>query len=389
LNYHSKIPSRISRFFLAVTALAILFFGLNPKDFTFSNRVDWIQDQAGLRFSRYGMAHSDVFIESLQAESSESNNFSLEIALKPEKSFEDGFRFIFMLHDGRDSRQLLMAQWRSWIIFMNGDDYDHKRKTKRLAVDASRLPPGPLFFTLTTGSHGTDLYCGGTLLQTEKDLVLDLPAGRETRLVIGNSLDGVHPWEGEVYGLALYQSALADRAIARHFSRWSQERSFAFATPDRPLMLFLLDEKEGRYALDRSGESRRLSIPKRMTPLQLKILELPRPEFEFNRSSIVDICVNALGFIPFGFFLCAVLSSSSGSFKRHGVIVTVGLCLTASLFIEIVQAWVPSRSSSASDLILNVFGGWIGAVVYRLVSMAPLSGGPVTTGTRHKFPRGV
>ena len=370
MDYYTKLSPKVSLVFLVVIFLAILFFGLNPKDFSFSNHVDWIKDQAGLHFNKYGMAYTDFFIEKMPDGSSESMNFSVEIALKLKKPDEDRFRFIFVLHDGQDSRQLVMAQWRSWIIFMNGDDYANKRKTKRLSVDTALLPAGPLFLTVTTGSHGTNLYCAGKLVEEKNDLTLDVPTGREARLVLGNSAYGTHSWEGDVYGLAFYRSAITDHDIAMHFNRWSKERNFAFATPDKPFMLFLFDEKEGRWAFDHSGGNHPLSIPKRMKTWERNLLVPPWQGLEFNRSSMmVDIVLNVLGFIPLGFFLSAVLTGLGGNFKKQGVFITVGLCLAASLFIEIVQAWVPSRSSSASDLILNVFGGWIGSITYKLFPM--------------------
>jgi glycopeptide antibiotics resistance protein len=46
-------------------------------------------------------------------------------------------------------------------------------------------------------------------------------------------------------------------------------------------------------------------------------------------------------------------------------LISVSVCLTVSLFIEVFQAWVPSRSSSSLDLMLNGFGGWLGTVTYR------------------------
>jgi hypothetical protein len=37
--------------------------GLRPKDFNFSNNAQWIHDQPGIRFSKYGIAFTDPFEE--------------------------------------------------------------------------------------------------------------------------------------------------------------------------------------------------------------------------------------------------------------------------------------------------------------------------------------
>ena len=48
-----------------------------------------------------------------------------EMAAKPLNQ-EECFNFIFAIHNGSDRNQLLLGQWRSWIIAINGDDYDHR-----------------------------------------------------------------------------------------------------------------------------------------------------------------------------------------------------------------------------------------------------------------------
>jgi len=102
--------------------LGILFLGLRPKGFNYSNNVKWIIDHPGIRFSRYGIAYTTPFIDSSEKNLSDTNGFSIEIALKPVSYHEGGFNFILALHNGKDSSQLLMGQWRSWIIVMNGDE---------------------------------------------------------------------------------------------------------------------------------------------------------------------------------------------------------------------------------------------------------------------------
>jgi hypothetical protein len=147
---------------------AIVFFGLRPKDFLYSNGVNWITDRAGIHFRKYGISYTNRFNEKKEDNTTESNNLSLEIAFKIEKTYRSGFNFIFAIHNGKDSNQLLLAQWHSWIIFMNGDDYAHKRKSNRISIDTALLPDGPLFLTMTTGSFGTKLYCNGKLVQEKK-----------------------------------------------------------------------------------------------------------------------------------------------------------------------------------------------------------------------------
>jgi hypothetical protein len=248
---------------------------------------------------------------------------------------------------------------------MNGDDYDHKRRTKRIAVNTASPSPTTRFVTVTTGEEGTEVYLDGQFVIRKKDLTLKIPNGSKTRLLLGNSVYGKQPWQGDIYGLAFYGHTLTDQDVAFHFNRWVQDRNFSFAKKDKPSVLYFFDEKEGLRALDHAGGNHDLEIPLKMQILKREILSPTWSKFKFNRSFIIDIVLNLVGFIPFGFVLSATLIKLGGTFEKNDVLITVVLCFTLSLFIEIVQAWIPSRSSHMLDLILNTLGALIGAIIYR------------------------
>ncbi len=368
-KYQNKISLKWLVGLSVAVLLGILFLGLRPKGFNFSNNVEWITDQSGIRFGKYGIAYTKPFIDSIEKNLSDTNGFSIEIALKPLSYNESGFNFILALHNGKDGSQLLMGQWRSWIILMNGDDYAHKRRTKRIAVKIASPTPIKRLATITTGKEGTKIYFDGQLARTKKDFALKIPDGDKSRLLLGNSVYGKHSWKGDVYGLAFYRYTLTAQDAALHFKRWSKDQDFAFAKKDRPLLLYLFDENQGERALDHAGGNHHLQIPTRMQILERKTLAPPWHWFEFNRSLIQDIIVNLVGFIPFGFVLTATLIKLGGTFEKHGVIIAVALCFSVSLLIEIVQAWIPSRSSAGLDLVLNTFGALIGAITYKFFNM--------------------
>ena len=363
MEQKKRIFQEGSLYFLIVILFGILFFGLRPKDYNFLNCVTWITDQAGIHLRKYGIVYTNPIIEKKETGFSESNNLSVEIALKLENPSTKEFNFIAVLHDGNDSNQLLLAQWRSWIIFMNGDDYAHKRKTNRIAVDTALLPKGPLFLTITTSNNGTKLYCNGKFIQENKNLTLTMPNGRKSRLIVGNSVYGNHSWEGDVFGLVIYRATLNSKDIEFHFDKWSKEHNFSFAKNDKPLVLYCFDEKDGKLALDHAGGNHHLKIPHRMKILKRKILEPDWEKFEYESNYIQDCFLNLVGFIPFGFSLSATLIRFRGKFNHHVVLKTVFFCFLVSIFIEIVQAWIPSRSSSMSDLILNTCGALIGSII--------------------------
>ena len=367
IKHHTRISLRWWVALSVAVLVGILIFGLNPKGYRFSNEVNWIKDRPGIRFGKYGIAYTNSFYESSGDNATTPYSFSIELALRPAGYQEKGTSFILVLNNGSDRSQLLIWQYHSWIILMNGDDYDNKRRTKRIAVNMGSQVPVTRFLAVTTGEEGTDVYLDGRFAGRKKDLTLTIPNGGKTRLLIGNSVYGKQSWQGDVYGLVFYGYALTARDIKRHFNRWIQDKNFSFAGKSNPTALYFFDEKTGHRAIDHAGGKHHLEIPVKMRIFKKKILSSEWTGFKFNRSMSEDNILNLLGFIPFGFIFAATLMKFGGTFDKHYFFITVSFCFAVSLIIEILQAWLPSRSSSMPDLIFNTLGALIGAVILRFL----------------------
>lgn len=343
----------------------ILFFGLRPRDQSLANNVNWLKGQNGIHFRKYGIAYSPAFIDPHLAE---ENGLAIELALRPPAPHPDGFGFILALDNGDDARQLVLGQWRSWLILMNGDDYAHKKRLKRLSVDLAALPGDPLFLAIVSGAKGTVVYVNGKTAAARDDVVLKIPPGATSRLIVGNSAYGSHSWQGDVCGLALYGRELAAAAVAGHYRRWAAERHFGYTLDSRPLAAYFFDEKEGQIARDHAGGAN-LEIPRKSKALRRNILAPPWDDFEFDRDFIIDGVLNFLGFIPLGIALAASLARWAGRLKANALPVAVAIGVLTSLFIELSQSSMPSRSSSLLDLMLNSAGALAGALICRICAV--------------------
>jgi len=362
-----RIPLKYFVGLSVVVLIGILFFGLRPKDFNFTNGVSWIKDEPGIRFSKYGIAYTKPFIDSKGGNISDPDGFSIEIALKPANYGDGRFSFILAFHNGEDSKQLVMGQWRSSLIIMNGNDYAHKRGIKRIGVDMASQPRMKQLVTITTGDDGTNIFFDGKLVHSKNDLILKIPDGEKARLLLGNSAQGKHYWQGDIYGLAFYRYTLSAQDAARHFKEWATNKKFSFAGEDKPSVLYVFDEKEGEKAVDYAGGNHHLQVPLKMLVLEKEVLALPWEVFESHNLDLSDIIINLAGFIPFGLALAAMLVKFGGFVRKHGILITVVIGFIVSLFIEITQAWLPSRSSSLLDLLLNTLGTLIGAMIFLLL----------------------
>jgi hypothetical protein len=351
---------------MALTILvlfAILMIGLKPKDFSPPNNATWLKDKPGIRFEKNSIAYTDSIADLIHEHISPQKGFSIEIALKPKSYREEGFNFIFSIHGGSDLSQLLIGQWHSSLIVMNGNDYNHRRKIERISFKSTSSVPNMQLLTVTTGSKGSKIYLDGRQVSSRKNVHLEIPDGKTARILLGNSVHASHPWNGEIYGVALFGTVLSKKDIETHFQTWSEKQRFPFAKQPLPFILFPLDEKGGGIAADYTGNADPLHLPARIKVLSPDFFPRGRQALLLNRSIFTnrDALLNFFGFIPLGFLLSATLIRLGGGSKRHSITIALVVGFFVSLFIETIQAWTPVRSSDLQDLILNTAGAWIGA----------------------------
>jgi VanZ family protein len=179
---------------------------------------------------------------------------------------------------------------------------------------------------------------------------LDLLRGQ---LMIGNSANGRHSWWGRLFGLAVFHQSLDSSTVADHASKWKHNEAASLENAPGIAGLYLFDERSGHQAMDLSSYAHHLVIPERYEVLQKSILRLSENQI-LNLETMVDTVVNLLGFIPFGVFAFHYFRSTTRT-------TLAGLFL--SLMIELGQVWLPTRTSSAADLILNTAGTLMGALV--------------------------
>jgi VanZ family protein len=343
-----------------------LLFGLYPKGFYFINNVRWSKDSPGIDFGKFGIAHTEPFVE----ETGSDPALSIDIVIRSGVGGWKGFRHILTLHNGDDEAQLLIGQWLGSIVVMMGNDYENKKKTKKLWGDTANSDSEEVFVTVTSGIGGTSLYLNGKLVAKQQNLILKIPEGKsKSRLIVGNSVYGNDPWKGRIRGLAFYRNVLSDQQVALHYSEWMKEGNLWFAKKENPWILYTFDEKSGITAIDHGTGKYNLTMPDRMTVFKKVFLEYKGfkayDEKDKILSFISDFIINLLGFIPFGFMFSAYVLRLRGKFPVNYILIAVFAGFLLSLMIEILQAWLPSRSSDVFDLVLNTTGAFLGAVIYR------------------------
>ena len=178
-------------------------------------------------------------------------------------------------------------------------------------------------------------------------------------------IPGESYWNGNLMGLAIYNRTLTPDEAFRDYQSWLQNDSFSIKQASGLIGLYPFYEKKGEMIHNAANSDETLIIPETFKPVQRKFLSPPGQDFRWNWSFVQDVTINLLGFIPFGFFFSTLLIKTTN--LRRGVsyfiVAMVGAGL--SLSIELIQAWLPARDSSLTDVICNSVGTILGIVTFQ------------------------
>lgn len=325
------------------------------------NAVDWLGDHNGLRFGRYStvIGSGDFQLKGPPR----SPEASVEIWLQPRSIWGSGTFLAFYRFENLSQFSLRQSQTDLLLKTATQDDPPRVKKAEFHVDDVFRNGR-PVFLTVTSGGQGASVYMDGALVATRPRFPL---SAREFsgRLVLGDSPGQTDSWSGQMLGLALYHRQLTAIQVLHHYSSWKQNGRPEVASDERNRALYLFDECTGHLVHDKAQSGVDLYIPERYRVMDKIVLEPFWTEFEMSLSYSKAALKNIVGFIPFGFCFYACLLTVLSS--RRAAIVTVVLGTAVSFTIEALQAFLPTRDSGTTDLIMNTLGTWVGVEFYHLL----------------------
>lgn len=354
---------------LVLTALVLIvmvYFGIRLQGFRPSNNVQWSASGIGLTFEESSQAYTESFFTGSGSDS--RIGLTIELAIHPRYLSKSSIGMLMMVHDGDADSQLVICQWHSSLIIMNGNDYSNRRRIPRISLKLDPNRYEPHFITIVSNKTGTKIFLDGALKKSNKNLALRYPDGTaQARLVVASSMTGRNSWVGTMMGLAFYDHGLEDDMIAQHFEMWRAKRNFSAFKLHGPRLLYSFDEGQGKRIYSKLGDGLDLNVPARIKVLQTKAFSWPQWEDLGSPNRVKDILINFAGFIPLGFLLITTLSRLEGFRVRRTLLIALIGSFLFSLGIELVQVWIPFRHSSLLDLILNTLGGGFGALLYLMI----------------------
>jgi VanZ family protein len=344
--------------------IVILIAGLWPRNFRLDNQAALMPDGKGLRFFGRGIVYSKTLSVNREA-GPEPGSLSIEIAVQGDKEWRYSLPIILAFDDGQICERLIIGQWQSSIIVRSRQwSSCQEEPSKEIEAEEVLLPGKSRFIGISSSREGTAVYVDGQLKVQRKNLSILNPDEIITgRLVLGNSAAGKYAWTGTVNGLSLYDKELSPEESLRHYEAWRDSSEFSPGNEPALFARYLFNEQNGPVVKDHSGLGNDLLIPTRFTPLKRLLLTPPWEDFKADLKNLIDIAINVVGFMPFGFFISWYLSER-GLKRRNVLFYVILLGLGTSLFIECMQAYLPARTSQLSDVITNTSGTAIGIFLW-------------------------
>jgi len=323
-----------------------------------ANHVKGLKSGNGLEFGGHGsVVSSGVF----RGGDLIGASGALEIWLEPASS-ESGSTILSFDGSAHPGEPFSLHQKGDALgIRRNNVDHQGVSRTALFYVRGVFQEKKPVFVTVTLDSQETSVYINGVLSEVfPHSLAWNDLTGR---VLLANCPAVNDSWPGKTFGLAIYQRQLTASQIAADYASWMAERKPVQAAEGGAAALYLFDERGGAVVHNKLDPATDLTIPTHYFILHPGFMLAPWREYHPTWSYWQDVGVNIAGFIPFGFCVFAYLSLMR-VIKYPGT-TTVILGLSTSLTIELLQVFLPTRSSGVTDLITNTLGTAIGVMIYR------------------------
>jgi VanZ family protein len=353
------LNKKISGLILLGIILVTLLFGLWPLNFHPPNRVEWLKDEPGVRIT--GPGH--LFSLPGMVRYFPDQSVSLEIWLRPSTDNTNRYCNILSFWDGGRQAVFLIGQHTDelYLRVPNLNPGQTKKYRERWR-DHFLVKGQAVILTVTSTSRMTTIYKNGLLNGSFSTFsLLKESGGGSGILILGNSAVGGNWWKGDILGLAIYNRVLPDHEAKKNFQNWIQRDYQEIKRSPGLVGFYPFNEGRGELVKNQAGNGFPIFKPAVFQPLHKIVLEWPSKEYRKHLSFYLDVAVNFFGFIPLGFFVALHLLRFNHRSVFRSLYLTVVLGSLISLAIELTQVWLPSRDSSASDLVFNILGTFVGA----------------------------
>jgi VanZ family protein len=321
--------------------------------------VRWLGNKNGLEFASNSSVLSAAAFHSKSSRASRLE--SIEIWLVPASSSSAGTILGFGESDHPGAGFALRQHKNMLFVRQYYVDKSGAAGAKWLPVGDVVAEGRPLFISATMSDLGTSIYINGALSRTYARLG-ESKNNLTGRLVVADGAEGRSSWPGRMLGLGMYASELTPSQVGEHYANWTRGQPPVIREDEAPTALFAFDERYGHVAHNRVDPTTNLVIPDRYFVMHPPFLASVARDYQPTREYWHDIIINVAGFIPCGFLFAVFLSEIR--IVKYPAWTAISIGLLISLTIEVLQAFLPTRSSGATDLITNTLGTGAGVTIY-------------------------
>jgi VanZ family protein len=350
---HRSPNGKLLPFVGLALSLGLLFAGLWPFRFRPVNNVHWIGGAPGLRFDTFGIVSGKEPLFGPGGPVDLSLPFTLRMEVRPREEPSGSLPRILSAYDAEGRELFFLGQWRSELILriLKEEGFFHLRYRETGADGLQKDETHSI--VVRSDRNALTMFVDGVAARTRSGVDFSLLSDKRMPawMILGNSPTGESPWNGDLLSLSFYPKALSPGDVE------------SGETP--PVIRY--DFLEGDGAVCRGGADSRydLVIPSLFRAPKKGILVPPWRVQKFDRTFWKDVFVNILGFIPFGFAVYAWVRNRGKRKVAMPMGTTLLLGAGISLFIELLQVYLPTRDSSLTDVINNVLGTYIGARLFQ------------------------
>lgn len=366
------MPSRFSphernvRVALALVLTLVFYAGLSPFNFYPTNQVTKLADGPGAAFGHYGIALTEASSDA--SDWSAERGFTIELFVTPHATVAGESTALLTFDDGIFPSSLSIRQTGGDLeIFGRWVTAPGWWGRWRLLAEGVLPEGGPHFVTLISdGANGTRIYRDGVLHAHEMENSLirpDQPFGGQ--LIIGTRPSGRAGWVGDYRGLAIYDRALSQDEVVRHFGIVERD-GFSALGDDVDLRGFysMVPKPEGNgHVFEDTAPAPSLGslhAARVFRAPRAPILDVPHRSEVGQRWFVRDVLINILGFAPVSICLLLFLRLHLPRDPGAAVIGAILIGVVLSLLIELGQILLPTRDSSIVDLAFNTLGTLVG-----------------------------
>ena len=325
----------------------------------FPHQVRWLESGDGLEFRRHGSAATSGTIKGSGARTNASG--TIEIWLVPTRS--EGSSTILSFDGSAHPGEPFSLHQRgdALAIRQNNVDPQGVSRTDLFYVERVFQQNKAVMLAVTLGEEQTDVYINGTL--AERFHIRGAWNDLTGRVVLANSPVINDSWTGKILGLAIYQRERTAPQIAADYASWVAKKRPVARTKRDASALYLFDEHGGTVAhntlifRNRPYHSKALFHP--APTVFARALEGISPDTGLLAGCRREYC-RVRPFWLLCFCLPFVDAGDRAPRNNHGHSRVVH-----ESSIELLQVFLPTRSSDVTDLITNTLGCVIGVIICR------------------------